>query len=106
MIQLTPTAAEKVKQLLAKENNPGLGLRVGVRAGGCSGFSYLLGFDTPHEEDEVKEVDGFKVFLDPQSKLYLDGTTLDYVEGLQESGFKFTNPKAARSCGCGESFSV
>ena len=105
-ITLSPGANSEVKRLLAKENKPELGLRIGVRAGGCSGMSYMLGFDTPHPDDHVQEIDGIKLLLDPKSAMYLDGTELDYVDGLQGKGFTFKNPNATRSCGCGESFSV
>ena|SRR5579864_7225573 len=106
MITLTPGAVSEVKRLIAKENKPELGLRVGVRSGGCSGMSYMLGFDTAHEGDSVHEVEGIKVLLDSKSAGYLEGTQLDYVDGLQGKGFTFHNPNATRSCGCGESFSV
>jgi iron-sulfur cluster assembly protein len=106
MITMTPGAASEVKRLLAKENKPELALRIGVRSGGCSGFSYVLGFDTPQAEDQVQEVEGVKVVLDSKSAPYLEGTQLDYQEGLQGKGFAFHNPNATKSCGCGESFSV
>lgn len=106
MITLSPTAATEVKKLLAKENRPELGLRIGVRAGGCSGMSYMLGFDTVQEGDEVKEIEGIKLLVDSKSSAYLEGTQLDYQDGLQGKGFTFSNPNAKRSCGCGESFSV
>jgi iron-sulfur cluster assembly protein len=106
MITLTPTALSEVKRLIAKENKPELGLRIGVRSGGCSGFSYMLGFDAPQQDDNVQELDGVKIFVDPKSAMYLDGTQLDYQDGLQGKGFTFSNPNATRSCGCGESFSV
>jgi iron-sulfur cluster assembly protein len=106
MITLTPGAASQVKRLLEKENKPEWGLRVGVRSGGCSGFSYVLGFDAPQEGDKVEELDGLKILVDPKSVPYLEGTELDYQEGLQGKGFTFLNPNATRSCGCGESFSV
>jgi len=106
MITLSPNALSEVKQLLQKENKPDLGLRVGVRSGGCSGFSYMLGFDTPHEGDDVQDVEGVKLFVDAKSKTYLDNMEIDYSDGLQGKGFTFSNPNATRSCGCGESFSV
>lgn len=106
MIVLTEKAASEVKRLLEKENRPELGLRIGVRPGGCSGMSYMLGFDTAQEADQIQDVQGVKVYLDAQSAPYLDGTELDYQDGLQGKGFTFQNPKATRSCGCGESFSV
>lgn len=106
MITLTTGAVSEVKKLLAKEDKPGLGLRLGVRAGGCSGFSYVLGFDAPQEGDNIQDLEGIKLLVDPKSAMVLDGTELDYQEGLQGKGFTFHNPNAARSCGCGESFSV
>jgi len=106
MITMTPAAQSEVKRLLEKEGKPELGLRVGVRSGGCSGFSYMLGFDTKQDGDHVQEVEGVTLFVDPKSEQYLNGTQLDYSDGLQGKGFTFSNPHATRSCGCGESFSV
>jgi iron-sulfur cluster assembly accessory protein len=106
MITMTPAALGEVRRLLEKENKPELGLRVGVRAGGCSGFSYMLGFDNKQEGDEIQEFEGVKFFVDPKSQVYLNGTELDFSDGLQGRGFTFSNPNATRSCGCGESFSV
>jgi len=106
MITLTPKALTEVKRLLDNEKKPELGLRMGVRSGGCSGFSYMLGFDSLHEGDNVQEVDGVKVFVDLKSAPTLEGTEVDYTDGLQGKGFTFSNPNATRSCGCGESFSV
>ena len=106
MITLTPGAISEVKRLLAKENKPELSLRIGVRAGGCSGMSYMLGFDGAHEGDVVQEYEGIKLLVDSKSVSYLDGVELDYMDGLQGKGFTFNNPHATRSCGCGESFSV
>lgn len=106
MITLTPGAVSQVKHLLEKENKPELGLRIGVRAGGCSGFSYVLGFDAPQPGDKVEELEGVKVLVDSKSEGYLVGTQLDYQDGLQGKGFTFSNPNATKSCGCGESFSV
>jgi iron-sulfur cluster assembly protein len=85
----------------------GTALRVGVKGGGCSGFSYTLGFDDQiNETDQVVEVNGIKVVCDPKSFLYLNGTMVDFEDSLMGRGFKFKNPNAAKSCGCGESFSV
>jgi iron-sulfur cluster assembly protein len=106
MISLSPGAASEIKRLIQKENKPELGLRIGVRSGGCSGMSYMLGFDTAQEGDKVEELEGIKILVDSQSAAYLSGTELDYVDGLQGKGFTFKNPNATRSCGCGESFSV
>ena len=106
MITITPGAASEVKRLLAKENKPELGLRIGVRAGGCSGFSYVLGFDSSHEGDKIQDIEGVKLIIDAKSEPYLNGTELDYQDGLEGKGFTFHNPNAVKSCGCGESFSV
>lgn len=106
MINLSTGAVTEIKRLMQKENKTDVGLRIGVRAGGCSGMSYMLGFDAPRPDDQVEEHDGVKVLVDPQSAAYISGIELDYVDGLQGKGFTFKNPNATRSCGCGESFSV
>ncbi len=106
-IKLTPKAVERVKNLHAKQGlGPDYGLRVTVVGGGCSGFQYSLKFDTEKEGDTITQFDGMKVFVDEVSLPYMAGTTLDYVEGLHGAGFKFDNPQATRTCGCGSSFSV
>ena len=106
MVNVTPQAAEEVKRLIEKQSEPEVSLRVAVKGGGCSGLSYALGFDKKQEGDNVFETAGIKIFVDAKSNLYLDGTTLDFVDGLEGRGFKFINPNAQKSCGCGESFSV
>jgi len=106
MITLTDTAADKVKQLIAAEGEEGLALRVAVRPGGCSGFSYEMFFDSDVASDDVSvEQGGVKVIVDPSSAQLLTGATLDYKDGLDQSGFAITNPNAQRTCGCGQSFS-
>ena len=106
MITLTDTATTKVKELIQAEGNPELALRVAVRPGGCSGFSYEMFFDTDvDKEDIVNEIDGFKVVSDPASAELLGGASLDYKYGLQQAGFSINNPNASRTCGCGQSFS-
>ncbi len=105
MIQVTTAAVTKVKELLAVENRQGMGLRVAVQGGGCSGFQYRLTFeDTQNENDHVLEVDGLKVYVDAMSGMYLEGANIDYVDGLEGSGFKIDNPNATATCGCGHSF--
>ncbi|HMS46980.1 MAG: iron-sulfur cluster assembly accessory protein [Candidatus Microthrix subdominans] len=105
MITLTDTAADKVQQLIAAEGDDALALRVAVRPGGCSGFSYEMFFDSETDAEDVSEAYGaIKVVSDPSSAQLLDGATLDYKDGL-ESGFAITNPNAQRTCGCGSSFS-
>jgi iron-sulfur cluster assembly protein len=106
MIQVSPTALKEVKRLMAEQSREKAGLRVGVRGGGCSGLSYNLSFDALHEGDHVFEFEGVKVLVDPKSLLYLDGMTLDFSDSLQGRGFKFINPNASKTCGCGESFTV
>jgi iron-sulfur cluster assembly protein len=105
-ITLTQQAADHISRFMQKRGK-GLGLRLGVRTTGCSGMAYKLEYvDQPNDEDQVYENFGVKVFVDPKSIPYLDGTQLDYArEGLNE-GFKFSNPNEKASCGCGESFTV
>jgi len=107
MIGLTENAAEKVRELIQARPSPTAGLRVGVRGGGCSGFSYFLEFaDGPNKGDRELTSYEIKLYIDPKSYLYLMGTQVDFVDSLGGSGFKFENPNAKRTCGCGESFSV
>ena len=102
---LTDSAVAKVKSLLDTEGDDDLGLRVAVRPGGCSGFSYEMFFDSDvEEEDTVIDFDGLRVLVDPQSAKRITGATLDYREGLMEAGFSIDNPNVTRSCGCGNSF--
>jgi iron-sulfur cluster assembly accessory protein len=103
---LTDVASAKVSELLEQEGNPELFLRVAVRPGGCSGFSYEMFFDTELAEDDIQSVAGpLKVVVDPASATLLMGSTLDYKDGLQGAGFSINNPNATRTCGCGQSFS-
>lgn len=106
MITLTDTAAVKVKELLDAEGEPELALRVAVRPGGCSGFSYEMFFDGDIDaEDNLTDFGGVRVVVDPASAQMLVGATLDYKDGLQQAGFSINNPNATKSCGCGQSFS-
>lgn len=106
MITLTDTAASKVKELLEAEGEPELALRVAVRPGGCSGYSYEMFFDGDvASDDELASFGDVKVVVDPSSAQLLTGATLDYKDGLQSAGFSIDNPNATRSCGCGQSFS-
>jgi iron-sulfur cluster assembly accessory protein len=106
-VKLTPRALETVKAMLAREKlGPEMGLRIGVTGGGCSGFQYALNFDSRKQGDIVTVLDGVRIFVDEVSLPYLAGTTLDYVEGLHNGGFRFDNPRATRTCGCGSSFSA
>lgn len=107
MITITDKAALKVKEIAEQENLDGQGLRLRVMGGGCAGFSYDLYFeDKVGEMDEQFESNGVKLYVDPMSYQYLEGTEIDYVEGLHGAGFKFNNPNSKGSCGCGSSFSA
>ena len=108
-IHLTERAAKKIRMLLEKDGVPPEqgGLRVGVQGGGCSGLSYAMRLDTQSRaRDKVFEEHGARIFVDPKSLLYLNGTTLEYEETLMRQGFVFQNPNAARNCGCGSSFTA
>ena len=106
MITMTDAAASKVGQLINAEGEADLALRVGVRPGGCSGFSYDMFLDTKVEDGDLStEHSGVRVVVDPSSAQLLEGATLDYNDGLDQSGFSITNPNAQRTCGCGQSFS-
>ena len=106
LMTLTESAATKIKQLLAEEQDVSV-LRVAIQGGGCSGFQYGLGFDRGAQEgDHEYESEGVRVVIDPFSAPYLRGATVDYLETIQESGFKIDNPNAVASCGCGHSFQV
>jgi iron-sulfur cluster assembly accessory protein len=107
-ITLTPKAVQMVKITREQEGiDPSFGLRVAVRGGGCSGFEYALDFDGEiRDTDYVLDYDGLKVVVDSVSARYLEGTTVDYVLGMAGTGFKFINPKASGTCGCGSSFAV
>ena len=107
LLSITPLALEKARQLLVQHGRPQSGFRVGVRGGGCSGLTYMLEFeDAARKGDQVFDFDGVKVYMDIKSQLFLAGTTLDYTKSLMDTGFKFVNPNAKRSCSCGESFTV
>ena len=106
MISLTDEATTKVGELIAGEGDDNLALRVAVRPGGCSGFSYEMFFDTERADDDLEVNFGeIRVVVDPSSAQLLEGATLDYKDGLNEAGFSIDNPNAQRTCGCGQSFS-
>ena len=106
MITITDTAAVKVRDLIEAEGEENLALRVAVRPGGCSGFSYEMFFDSEVVDDDVTlDYEGVKVVVDPSSAQLLEGATLDYKDGLNQAGFSINNPNAQRTCGCGQSFS-
>jgi iron-sulfur cluster assembly protein/iron-sulfur cluster insertion protein len=105
-IALSDAATAKVAELIAQEGNPELALRVAVRPGGCSGFSYEMFFDSDIADDDVTSTFGaVRVVVDPASATLLTGATLDYKDGLTDAGFSINNPNATRTCGCGQSFS-
>ncbi len=106
-VSLTSGALEQLMRIRVDQGVPDhYGLRVGVKGGGCSGFSYLLGFDEPKEQDTVYEFEGVKILMDKAHALYLLGMEVDWLEGLNNRGFVFNNPNAKETCGCGTSFSA
>ena len=106
MITITDAASAKVGELIKAEGEEDLALRVAVRPGGCSGFSYEMFFDSDFAADDTTtEHDGVKLVVDASSAMLLEGASLDYKDGLEESGFSINNPNAQRTCGCGQSFS-
>jgi iron-sulfur cluster assembly protein len=108
LVAITDKAADEILKIRAENNIPETyGLRVGVKGGGCSGFTYILAFDErPREGDNVFEIKGINVFIDPKSLMYVSGTELDFSDGLNGRGFVFNNPQATHTCGCGNSFAV
>ena len=107
-ISLTEKASNEIKRIMSENQVPdSYGLRVGVKGGGCSGFSYTLGFDAEAKEGDATIGDGeVKLFIDGKSLFYLSGTELDFSDGLNGKGFVFSNPNATKTCGCGDSFGV
>jgi iron-sulfur cluster assembly protein len=106
-VTLTASAINELKRLLIAEQVPeSNGLRVGVKGGGCSGMTYILGFDKKEDTDEEFMIDGLRVFMNPSHQLYLFGMQVDYQDGLNARGFVFENPNATKTCGCGTSFSA
>jgi len=107
MVQLTETAVTKVREIMDTQEPKPAGLRISVVGGGCSGFSYSMAFEnTPGMLDKTYDLSGLRLFIDQASLLYLDGVSVDYVETLEGSGFKFNNPNVKSTCGCGSSFSA
>lgn len=106
-VALTANAVKEVRSLMQEKDVPaGYGLRIGVKGGGCAGFSYLLGFDKAGDKDNVYEVEDIRVIIEKAHELYLHGTELDFLGGLENRGFIFNNPNAEETCGCGSSFSA
>lgn len=107
-ISLTPAALQGARAALAKRGTPDAAVRLGVKGGGCNGFSYVIEFDDdpPRDRDRVFEFDGVKVVIDKKSLIYLAGSVLDYEKTMMKQGFKFVNPNVAGTCGCGTSFTM
>jgi iron-sulfur cluster assembly protein len=106
-VSLTPNAVNEVKRLMSQPDFiEGQNLRIGVKGGGCSGMSYLLGFDVMEEDDELYDIDGISVLVKKPHAIYLFGMQVDYQDGLNARGFVFNNPNASSTCGCGTSFAV
>lgn len=106
-VQLSARALEEVTRILTEKDIPeGFGLRIGVKGGGCSGMSYILGFDRKREHDVTFDYEGVQIVIDKRHGLYLMGTMVDYQDGLDARGFTFNNPNATSTCGCGSSFGV
>lgn len=107
-VHVTSAAVQYAKQRLAQRDTPDAAIRLGIRGGGCSGFSYVIEFsdEPPRERDIVREFEGVRFYVDKKSMLYLSGATLDYVKTVMFQGFQFLNPQEASRCGCGHSFTV
>jgi iron-sulfur cluster assembly protein len=106
-IGISSRAAEEIRKIMTTKEIPeGFSLRVGVRGGGCSGMSYILGFDRMRDHDTSFEIEGITVYMDKRHGLYLMGTVVDYHDGLNARGFTFENPNATKTCGCGSSFAA
>ena len=106
MMTLTESATAKLHELIAEEGNPELKLRVFVQGGGCSGMTYVLGFEAPQADDEVYEFESIPFVMNKSHELYLYGMQIDWQGGLNSRGFTFSNPNASKTCGCGTSFAV
>lgn len=106
LVSVTPKALVEIRRQLERQGKPELGIRLAVKGGGCSGLSYHLDYDEARERDHVIEQDGIKVLVDRKSAIYLKGMTVDFSDDLNSRGFRFINPNATNTCGCGESFSV
>ena len=106
-VSLTEGAVRELKRIMEEQHiSNEHGLRIGVKGGGCSGFSYTMGFDLQKEQDEVYQINGIKVFMEKSHGIYLLGMEIDWVEGLNNRGFSFNNPNATDTCGCGTSFAA
>ena len=106
LVEVTDAAAEQIRRHLEKNNVENQGIRLAVKGGGCSGLSYHLDYDQPTDRDHVLDINNVRVLIDRKSAIYLKGMTLDFSDDLNSRGFKFVNPNATNTCGCGESFSL
>jgi len=106
IVKITDAAAKEMCRLISEDSRERIGLRLGIKGGGCSGLSYVIDMDIVKENDIVQHAEGFDIFMDRKSSLYLKDVILDFKGGLQDRGFKFINDAAANTCGCGSSFSV
>ncbi|MBD3226093.1 MAG: iron-sulfur cluster insertion protein ErpA [Caldithrix sp.] len=107
MIDISDRAISQIKTIMRNENRENNGLRIGIKGGGCSGFTYVMDFEeNPGDNDQIYNINDVNVVIDSKSVVYLQGTELDFTDGLNGSGFIFKNPNATRSCGCGSSFAV
>ncbi len=106
-VVITKSALQQLRKIQDEQNlSAEHGVRLGVKGGGCSGFSYVLGFDIQKDKDEVYEIEGMRVFMEKSHAIYLLGMEIDWLEGLNNRGFTFNNPNATSTCGCGTSFSA
>ena len=106
-VMLTPGAYEEIRKIITEKSIPAeYGLRVGVKGGGCSGLSYILGFDLPKENDTAYKFEDITILMEKSHGMYLAGMEIDFIEGLNNRGFSFNNPNATKTCGCGNSFSA
>ena len=105
-VQISEPAIIRLKKIIENDQPEGKKLRIGVKGGGCSGLSYILDFDTPNENDDEYSIEGVSFIMDRRHRLYMDGTILDFSDGLDNRGFEFKNPNASETCGCGSSFSA
>lgn len=105
-VSLTGSAVTEIKKLMNQNDNQGKYLRIGVKGGGCSGMSYLLGFENKTDKDEIYEIDGISYIINPSHLIYLSNMEINWEGGLNARGFTFSNPNASKTCGCGSSFGV
>jgi iron-sulfur cluster assembly protein len=105
-VSLTASAVNEIKKLMNQNSNEGKYLRIGVKGGGCSGMSYLLGFENKTEKDEIYEIDEISCIINPAHLIYLSDMEINWEDGLNARGFSFNNPNASKTCGCGSSFGV